>query len=289
MISFTFCDQQKITSSKLRAKNARHFVDEKLNQHSSKTKKKKSPSRQKRDRERFRKFLEKKRERKKGSFSARQSSEETLEATQLSRPVSDFSPHVQFSPPEDVTVAVPEPSTVCLSSLDTQSAAYWCNPSPTVTLSGPAQMTDTLQTNVTPEETEVMCECFACAKLRTIKDPRDGYYKACAYCKLPASEVENSLKPCSRCLYVAYCSRDCQSKDWKQGVLVISPSDSPPENGEPCEVVDFVKPGEQFYLTHKQSCRPELAPMIREQRDAFDRHKQELLQLRAECHPPAVT
>ncbi len=74
-----------------------------------------------------------------------------------------------------------------------------------------------------------------------------------------------------------------------QGVLVISPSDIPPENGEPCEVVDFVKPGEQFYLTHKQSCRPELAPMIREQRDAFDRHKQELLQLRAECHPPAVT
>ncbi len=42
-------------------------------------------------------------------------------------------------------------------------------------------------------------------------------YTECGYCQLPSSECSAGLKPCSRCLCRAYCSKDCQRKDWKQG------------------------------------------------------------------------
>ena len=70
-----------------------------------------------------------------------------------------------------------------------------------------------------PADPQSVCGCGYCSP--TIEelinlDVRNLFH-ACSYCQLLASEAPNNLKQCSKCLSAAYCSKTCQSKDWKDG------------------------------------------------------------------------
>ena len=53
------------------------------------------------------------------------------------------------------------------------------------------------------------------AQRQADRDANDPTNKACAGCKKPQSDLQNSLKRCGKCQTQSYCSRDCQKADWK--------------------------------------------------------------------------
>ncbi len=193
-------------------KDSRHFVKKDMICNVKK-KKKKSPSRLKRDNERLRKFIESKRQ------------QMTLNTSQLSsNTCHTSSPTPQCSPPRDETTPVAEPATVTLDSLDSASQGNVSGqfptnqpvPAPTetdcVTPNAPVPSTrDNPESDTTPGP----CTCFTCTKVASGSDPSSELYVECTFCLTPASEIQTELRACSRCLMQAYCSRECQTKDWK--------------------------------------------------------------------------
>ncbi len=197
----------------------------------SRKKKRKSPSSRKRDRERFRKFIASKRQR-----------QRTLSTTtsQLSSPGSGshssesscYSPQ-QCSPPRDEIDTPTESPTVTLNAPDAPGS-----PSDTAISTSPEQTSAV--TPVSNREPQP-CKCDICTKMATSPDLSTALYLECTFCATAASEVEGGLRPCSRCLMEAYCSKDCQSKDWK---------------------------------THKTHCDKDSADRIRKLRDEWSRMRE---------------
>ncbi len=141
------------------------------------TPKKKTPSRIRRDRERFRQFVEKKK----------------LNKKSVSKPRSQSKPDfpVQCQPPPDIEISLPRPSSVTLASQTTVKLP----PKP----------------ETAPPRT---CVCDVC---RTFVDKlpfKEELYRECHNCGKPNSE-DAPLKPCAKCLGRAYCSKECQREAWK--------------------------------------------------------------------------
>ncbi len=154
----------------------------------TKQKKKKSPSRQRRDRERFRNFLERKRLRQNNSVRK--------------------NPPVQCTPPSEVLVTVPEPPTVTSPPQPpSQEARTPVEDSPE---------SSTVEPLTTRKSAGAYCLCDVCNRFNTKgsdTDPITEQHTECNKCGKPATFME-PLKPCSRCIICAYCSKDCQTADW---------------------------------------------------------------------------
>ena len=195
-------------------------------------KKRKSPSRRRRDRERFRKFIENKRQRALNSTQLSHSSSHSSHRSSITSSVVGSPSSYQCSPDQGETVSVAEPPTVTLS-LDAQVP-----PSEPVLAECPVS-------NPEPQP----CKCDICTKIATSPDLSTALYLECTSCLTAASEVEGGLRPCSRCLLQAYCSKECQSKDWK---------------------------------THKTHCDKDSADRIRKLRDEYSQMR-EVAKVHAEC------
>ena len=114
------------------------------------------------------------------------------------------------------------PSTVNSDSEASPSESSWATEydnemSPTVPADSENIDPNTLSNPSSDPQSE--CECGYCTP--TIQeiisfDPTKMFY-ACSYCQRLANLSENGLKQCSKCLSVAYCSKDCQRNDWKEG------------------------------------------------------------------------
>ncbi len=174
----------------------------------SQLKKRKSPSRRKRDRERLISF----RKRKLDLKNKRQT------------------PNVpQCSPPQDETITVPNHTS--LTVLDPPAVT-----SPLVTVLDPPSVTlppqlpsqvpktpvdvpkspNTVEPLTTSKATGVYCLCDVCNRFNTKgsdTDPISEQHVACNKCGKLATFME-PLKPCSRCVICAYCSKDCQRAHW---------------------------------------------------------------------------
>ncbi len=152
------------------------------------SRKKKAPSRIKRDRKRFREWLD----RRKDQQKSRKTSSEN-------KTVSKEPSFAQCSPPEDTTITVCRPESVTIVK----------PVSPVVAPPEPAP--------VTPAESDIHdshpCICDLCRTFIDV-DPLKKYYQTCGNCGKPATELQ-PLKPCSRCLCCAYCGKECQTLSWK--------------------------------------------------------------------------
>ena len=200
----------------------------------SRKKKRKSPSRRKRDRERFRKFIASKRQRQRtlSTTTSQLSTSSPGSSSHSSESASCYSPS-QCSSPRDEIVTHTEPPTVTLNAPDAPGS-----PSNTAISTSPEHFSaDTPVSNREPQP----CKCDICTKMATSPDLSTALYLECTFCATAASEVEGGLRPCSRCLMEAYCSKDCQSKDWK---------------------------------THKTHCDKESADRIRKLRDEWSRMRE---------------
>ncbi len=219
----------KISNQK--SPDSRHFGNDKHHASTSKARtpvKRKSPSRRKRDRERFRKFLERKREKKAGKTVSRD-----LPNTSIPPPVqpsdlataSNATAPNQCPPPPDSSVTPVSPSV----PIDTSHPTAESPPSE-VSHSlaiGSSDSSDSdspdsdsgSETQDSPADMQDVCNCGYCSP--TIAevinfDPLNMFIQ-CSYCEGHVSQFPRGLKQCSKCLSVAYCSRVCQSKDWKEG------------------------------------------------------------------------
>ena len=139
--------------------------------------KRKSPSRQRRDRERLRSFLERKKSKSNDNI----------------RPV-------QCSPPVEISVTVPDPPTVTLPSQPPSTAPR------TPVVDFPVE-------SIT-KYNSYACVCEICKRFNVCDtDPISLQHKECGNCGKPGTLME-PLKPCSRCIICAYCSKKCQTVAW---------------------------------------------------------------------------
>ena len=191
-------------------------------------KKKKSPSRRRRDRNRLLAFLE----RKKLQLSAKHNS--------------------QCSPPLDQVITVVDPPTMTINPVETQ-----CNTSQTVTLEleKPGQDSDTSW--VTESEDEAAsptpvpkeCQCPVCKNFDSTPNSSEHFSDlTCAFC---SCKPEGNLRRCTRCLQIAYCSKECQTKDWpnhkKSGLCCEEAAEAVREHQQQWERLKAIK------LQHSQT------------------------------------
>ncbi len=142
--------------------------------------KKKTPSRRRRDRERFRAFLERKKQRK---------------SLQVTTPVSD---PVQCSPPNEVTVTVCDPPTVTFGEPPTAPTPA----EPTVTPPCTCDVCSVFQ-DIMPFQEEYTA-CHNCGKAATEESP----LKPCAQCLARAY----CTRECQRQAWKAKHKRECDAK-----------------------------------------------------------------------------
>ncbi len=158
-----------------------------------------------RDRKRFRLFLErKKQERARKTASALRKTVSTIVSPNPdSREDTDSNPDSDVSHETVADPNTPSPdSKVDSVPVTVQSSTYL----------------DPKSTPDSPEK-QTSCECGICSPEIIVVlnfNPTDLILE-CGYCKVPASQAPQGLKPCARCLSMSYCSRTCQSKDWKEG------------------------------------------------------------------------
>ncbi len=169
-------------------------------------KKRKSPSRRRRDRERFRRFIENKRQRALNSTQLSQSSSHSSNPSNITSTSSSVvgSPvSYQCSPSQDETISDSVAETVSVAE------------PPTVTLNLDLPSEPVLAEHPVSNPEPQPCKCDICTKIAASPDLSTALYLEFTFCLTAAREVEGGLWPCSRCLLHAYCSKECQSKDWK--------------------------------------------------------------------------
>ena len=204
-ISFTFCDQESEPKSKKSTKTQNggkttiegsrhcktHQKDNSATNSINPPRKRKSPSRRKRDRMRFRMFLEKRKKQK--TKTATELSPQTTRAVSTKSPIS-----VQCAPPDEAVITVCRPPTVVLSKSAPSSVPIPQAPDP-----------------VFPADSgSHPCICKLCHAFVDV-DPIAKYLQKCDSCG-EAGTADTPLKPCARCLCVAYCSKKCQTAAWKR-------------------------------------------------------------------------
>ncbi len=161
------------------------------------SKKHKTPSRRKRDRERFHAFVERKKARKRNQKS--HDSAELCSPKTVSRVTSPVPVSVEVSP--TATVTHEEPAQV----------------SPTVSVTPQEETAGAHETSTDsvsePESPLTLCICSVCKHFDDT-DPLLAYYETCDNCGTPNTE-DHPLKPCSRCRFRAYCTKECQKIAWR--------------------------------------------------------------------------
>ncbi len=155
-----------------------------------KSAKKKSPSRRRRDRERFRKWLERKKEKR---------TQEVLNSATVSTPSPSRSPKTRpspvMSPPE-----IPGPSQPPVGT-DSDAA-------------------NTLSDQVTPDQSEPEapskepCKCKDCERFTIDQEPYADLKQQCEWALCDITAADMVLRNCTRCYMAAYCSREHQKEDW---------------------------------------------------------------------------
>ncbi len=177
-------------------------------------KKHKTPSRRRRDRERFHAFVEKMKARKINSRNPKShvSAEAELSSPKTVSRITSPSPGtVQSSPPSDLQATVEVSPTVTVTQQESAQA------SPTVSVTsqeGAKAALETSTDSVSELEPPIsMCICSVCRHFDDT-DPLLSYYKTCDNCGTPNTE-DNPLKPCSRCRFRAYCTKECQKIAWR--------------------------------------------------------------------------
>ena len=145
--------------------------------------KKKTPSQRRRDRERFRAWVARKKQPKLKSVK-----------------IPPAKP-VQCPPPPDVTIsppAVPPPITLAKPAAPVSTVTLPPQPSEPVTVPSAS------------------CLCDVCVRFEDKVPLSEELYGECHNCGKVATE-DQPLKPCAQCLSRAYCSRECQRIAWKSG------------------------------------------------------------------------
>ncbi len=186
-------------------------------------KKRKPPSRLKRDRARLLAFKKRKLETK---------NKKQLSSNSNFTPSDSQTPHFsQCPPPQDESITIPNRSTVSLSTIPPPEPPAGSDDSWTTVDSEEKLPLEDVSPEPTPNPapnpesepspphaqpiTQSRGECFFCS----CSVPRyelSDLYEECSVCLVSASEAPNGIKPCARCLSSAYCSKKCQSLDWKE-------------------------------------------------------------------------
>ncbi len=177
-------------------------VSQKCDQTTAPIRKKKSPSRRRRDKARFREFLEKKR-----LLKNRKTDLDAKTEISPQNGVSISGPIAQCTPPDDVEIPLEVPDTVTVTAQVPQEPAITPETDPVIDRESAPAVSSPVSS---PVQT---CICSVCQPF-VDKDPLVGYYAACDNCDAPNTE-EQPLKPCARCLFRAYCSKKCQKAAWR--------------------------------------------------------------------------
>ncbi len=160
--------------------------------------KKKSPSRRKRDRDRFRKWLERKKIRK-----AQVLVNTATVSSPVASPVNTDSPSPARTsppspgPPEPVPNTTVSNATVASDPLESEQPAV--SPVPV--------------TPVSP--TTERCRCKNCQEFNVDEEPYADLKIQCEFTLCDLTSADTELKTCTRCSLVAYCSKEHQREDWR--------------------------------------------------------------------------
>ncbi len=185
-------------------RKGRKKVDKQKSSQTPQKRKKKSPSRQRRDKQRRIMFLARR--------------------NQLTVSKTNFP---QCPPPEDKVITVLDPPVVKLSS-PTDTDLFTVTDPPSVdppfvspldsseATTAPDPKAVTLTTDP-PTAKRPGCVCDICNRFNANGDvdPIIAHHKQCDNCGQPSSFTQ-PLKPCSRCLIRAYCGKKCQKADWSE-------------------------------------------------------------------------
>ncbi len=179
----------------------------------------KTPSRRRRDRARFRAFLERKKQ-KKQQISATNS----VPQTSNSQPKEPMPQQGSPSSEESVTVSSPILHTVPTITTtspppelpSSSSDDSWITVSDDTPLESPTQPSATPAEPI-PVPPQPQASVQHPYPFKTVQERFAELYTNCGHCQLPSGDCLGGLKPCSRCLCRAYCSKECQRNDWKQG------------------------------------------------------------------------
>ena len=228
-LCLSYCDQERVASQ-----IPRHFAEQNgkpkpvssgMEKSSSHIKKKKSPSRIKRDRARFRNWLAKKQERLKSRKQADTVSiaetESSLESQLSGSSIhSPSSPELSSSSPE-----LPPPSSPELSPSSPELSP---SRSPHKPVSADI-LKEVEEVLLAPSADDFFgpyqkdcyetCNCSPCSPSFDISTEASQFVRdifRCDACLIPADQAAEGLKRCMRCKCVAYCSKSCQVAHWKQ-------------------------------------------------------------------------
>ena len=229
--TFTFSDQEKVKHDKHvhnGGKTSKNGGNTTIKQHGSpdtQKHKKKSPFRRRRDRARLHKFLEKK----KHQRQLRSAQPESLTLPQCAPPreqsiqVSHSQPLVLATspPPELPTESSGDDSWITVSEVELPAKDPSDPVAPLQESTKPVEPMPEPNQDIPSKPqansfTQSPCRCPFCTPVVLTMNP-DELYEECYYCHLSRCEAPNGLKPCSRCLSSAYCSKECQKHDWKKG------------------------------------------------------------------------
>ncbi len=190
-ISLTYC-AEKSTKRREISRNGGKTGTLANSSPTQKPRKKKTPSRLRRDRARFREFVRKKKLRKQANTES--ANIKSPQDTQISKNPSQTPPSKPCHRP--------------LSAIALKEVEEFLLAPPAEDFHGPylAQHCDS-------------CECSPCSPSFDFTDSSCHYQRQideCDACATPAGQITGGLKRCGRCKYVGYCSKQCQSSHWKK-------------------------------------------------------------------------
>jgi hypothetical protein len=178
---------------------------------SKKTKKKLSPSTQKRDKQRLAKWL------------ASKKSSKIVSTVSALQPTTSPSNSTEAESTEKLVQPAPVPGNQA-GNLDLivnpseKPLKHFNNQDPSSPSSGHPEQ------HLRPKQAKAKCDICSepdCLDIACIDEEHKqlvlNQMSQCfnPFCKIPASEASGSLKKCTRCLIARYCSRECQAEHWK--------------------------------------------------------------------------